>query len=145
MFLTSTRIIIMVSRTLVDGYFEKRRISAKDLADYHRVNLRTLQQALGMLVQARILDSKVGGINRGYILNRHPSSISVHDITLVLQGDLEMHCTREIVEGIRCDITDCDNCLMFNKFQGVAQKIKDTATDISLLDIYKNHQQYGKE
>ncbi|MFI3240036.1 MAG: Rrf2 family transcriptional regulator [Bacteroidales bacterium] len=129
----------MVSRTLVDGYLENRRIAANELAEYHKVKLRTLQPTLGQLVQANILNSKVGGRNRGYIFSRHPSTITVYDITSVLQGDMKMHCSKEVIEGIRCEIEDCCDCLMFSKFSEIMQEANNTAKSLTLMELYNDY------
>ena len=78
MLLLPTRLFLIVSSYLVQGYRERVKITARQMADKYNINARALMPALRRLTQVGILKSQIGGSKPGFIFTRDPSGISIY-------------------------------------------------------------------
>ena len=121
-----TRLFLIVSRSLVQGYADKVKISAPSMANRYNVNSRALMPALRRLTQVGILKSQVGGRKPGFILARKPSKISMYEIIVALEGEFKISSCRDIMDNVKCRIDNCNNCSVFQIInKGTFQVIND--------------------
>ena len=113
MLLLSTRLFLIASTYLVEGYFQKVKITAPVIAEKCNINSRALMPALRRLTQVGILKSQVGGREPGFIFARDPALVSMYEIIVALEGEFSVPSCRDLVDDINCEITDCDSCLLF--------------------------------
>ena len=137
MLLLSTRLLLIVSSYLVEGYNNKVKITAPDIAKRYNVNSRALMPSLRRLTQAGILKSQVGGRDPGFIFARDPATISMYEFIATLEGEFYMSSCREIIDNASCDINDCNNCRIYKIInKGILTTIN-RLKNTSLCDQYK--------
>lgn len=137
MFLVNTRISLIVCRSLVEGFRLNRRITAPELADKYKINLRMINTSLRQLVRAGILNSQTGGHTPGFIFSKDPSEIKLYDVIAALEGHSRMECCRKIISGVECDISNCDECLVYITINKGLDDLSDSLKSISLSDYLK--------
>ena len=113
MLLLSTRLFLIASTHLVEGYSKKIKITAPYIAKRCNVNSRALMPALRRLTQVSILKSQIGGREPGFILAREPSDISMYEIITALEGEFKMSSCRDIMDYVKCKIDNCNDCSIF--------------------------------
>ncbi|MFI3265159.1 MAG: Rrf2 family transcriptional regulator [Rikenellaceae bacterium] len=140
MLLIPTQLAILVCTHLVPYYFEGVRVGVPEMQKRFNVNPRTLNPALRTLVHAGILNSRTGGLDRGYILARDPKSISVYDIVHLIQGEPKVECCVETHGCMNCEAVKCSNgyCKIFNRLNSVLEISRQEIGKISLYDQYYN-------
>ncbi len=136
MFLTSTRLFIIVSRLLVDGYYKKRMITAPELADFFNVNKRALMPALHRLTQAGYLRSQIGGSTPGFRFTKDPKEINTGEIIRNLEGEMKMDSCRDLIPNVNCICDSCTNCLFYNKINQMIDDERKKLYKISLFDLF---------
>ena len=134
----STRLLLIASNHLVEGYKNNIKITAPSIAERCNINPRALMPALRRLTQVGILRSQVGGKEPGFILSRDPSEISLFDIIYSLEDDLNVMSCREVNNTINCDIKDCIDCSMYKIINVGMSKIKDNLKKTSLMQHYES-------
>ena len=136
MLLLPTRLILIASTYLVQGYNKRIKITAPSIAQKCNVNHRALMPALRRLTQVVILRSQVGGNNPGFILTKDPSQITVFEVIDALENNLYMPSCREISEDLNCKMDNCSGCLIYNL---VNRNISNTIRELkntTLQDLY---------
>ena len=108
-----TRLFLIASSDLVYSYSDRLKITASDIAERHNMNPRALMPALRRLTQVGILMSQVGGSNPGFILARDPAKISMYEIITALEGGSRVLSCRDIMDDVKCDIENCDDCSIY--------------------------------
>ena len=134
MLLLSTRLFLIASTYLVEGYFEKVKITAPYIAEKCNVNSRALMPALRRLTQVGILKSQVGGREPGFIFARDPALISMYEIIVALEGEFHIASCRDLIEDIKCEISDCYNCQFYKVINGGLLDIVANLKKTSILD-----------
>ena len=121
MLLLSTRLFLIASNYLVQGYLDKVKMPAPSIADKCNINTRALMPALRRLTQAGILNSQTGGREPGFIFARDPSIITVSEIIIALEGEPQMLSCRTIIGDAKCTIANCDDCPVYKSINnGIA-------------------------
>ena len=133
----STRLMLIASIHLAHGYNERKKIPAPYIAEKCNINPRALMPALRRLTQVGILNSKVGGIEPGFIFAKKPSEISMYDIINALEDNMRMTSCRELNAEIKCDIENCDDCAVYKIFNTGISKIIDDLKKITLSEHIK--------
>ncbi|MFI3263397.1 MAG: Rrf2 family transcriptional regulator [Rikenellaceae bacterium] len=143
MLLTPTKLAIVVCTHLVPYYEQGRRLSVPDMEEQFKINPRTLNPALRILVHAGILNSRTGGSDRGYILARDPKDVSIYEIIQLIQGEPKVNCLMNEGGCINCNVGKSKNghCLVFNALNRVLEMTRTEIGKISLYDQYYNHQE----
>lgn len=136
MFLTSTRISLIVCRGLVRSYKNNTKLTAPELAALYNLNIRILNTSLRTLVKAGVLNSQVGGSEPGFIFSRDPRSISLFEIVTVFEGESKMMCCKDVISNIKCDVDDCANCLVYG---GINQNLRDLSEKLKSISIYDHY------
>ena len=138
MFHTSTRLAIIASRFMVEAYYNGYKIPSTDLATEYNMNTRALMPALRKLTQAGILRSQIGGNEPGFIFAKDPKLISLYDVITILEGETRISKCTEVINGICCDVEDCNNCLFYQLTQKRIDNIKATFKNVTLFDHYES-------
>ncbi len=140
MLLIPTQLAILICTHLVPYYFEGRRVGVPEMQQRFNVNPRTLNPALRTLVHAGILNSRTGGLDRGYILARDPKLISVYDIMQLIQAEPKIECCVRAYGCTNCEVKKNNNgyCKVFNKLNSVLEIARQEIANISLYDQYYN-------
>ncbi len=136
MLLSSTRLCVISSVSLVQAYLEGRVMTARDLAAKHKFNPRSINPSLTRLVKAGILHSQVGGNSRGFVLAKDPKQITLFDIVYSLEGDRLMVPCSDMMNGIVCSIGSCENCQLYNKLNKLQAYSATVIRSITLYDHY---------
>lgn len=134
MFLAVTRYGLIACQYLAESYAEGRYVAAPDIAEKYNMNVRALMPALRQLTKASILRSRVGGSEPGFIFAKNPKEVSVLEILLALEGDIEFTCTKDLIPGIQCDCSSVKVCKFYETFCNIIQQAKDTLSTISITD-----------
>lgn len=140
MLLIPTQLAILICTHLVPYYFQGRRVGVPDMQQRFNINPRTLNPALRTLVRAGILNSRTGGLDRGYILARDPKMISVYEIVQLIQGEPKVECCINAHGCTNCEAAKSENgyCKVFNRLNRVLELTRQAIGNISLYDQYYN-------
>ena len=133
----STRLMLIASSHLVQGYNNKKKITAPYIADRCNMNSRALMPALRRLTQVGILRSQTGGSDPGFILSRDPSTISMYEIIGALEDDMVIPSCKEINETLKCDISNCENCSIYKIINIGISRITNDLENTSLQKHYE--------
>ena len=126
MLLLSTRLFLISTIYLLEGYSEKVKITAPDIAEKCNINSRALMPALRRLTQVSILKSQVGGCEPGFIFARDPAKISLYEVIVALEGEFQISTCRNLIDNVKCEIKDCDECLLYKVINnGLSRMIHD--------------------
>ena len=136
MFLVSTRLVLIASRYLVEGYIRDERVSVPDIALRYNMNARAIMPALRRLTQAGLLTSQTGGINPGFAFARDPKTISLLDIINVLEGRKNMDCCINVISTVSCDLMDCSKCLVHSKLNNSLDEMRNALSGVSVYEHY---------
>lgn len=111
-----------------------------EMEERFKINPRTLAPALRLLTHAGILNSRTGGLDRGYILARDSREISLYDIVQTIQGEPMVECCMDSLKGMKCTFKMCQNgrCKLFNRLNEVMDMTRQKIGDISLYDQFYN-------
>ena len=134
MLLLQTRLFLIASSSLVQGHADKVKITAPSIAKRYNINSRALMPALRRLTQVGILKSQVGGSNPGFIFTRKPSRISMYEIITALEGEFKILSCRDIMDDVKCEICNCDDCSVFQIINGGILKTINDLKNTSLSD-----------
>ncbi len=142
MLLIPTQLAILICTHLVPDYYQGRRVGVPEMQQRFNINPRTLNPALRTLVHAGILNSRTGGLDRGYILSRDPKSISVYDIIRLIQAELKVECCTNAYGCTNCEAAKSENgyCRVFNRLNAVLEFARQEIANISLYDQYYNEE-----
>ena len=130
-----TRLIIIVSSTLVETYYTKKPITAKLMAEQYGLSHVALTQSFKELCKSNILMSHRGG-GSGYTLLKDPKTLTVADLLIAIEGEERFDCCRKLITGLSCQHTSCDECVVFDAFNKVKEQKYDTLRSITLYDVY---------
>lgn len=136
MLLSSTRLCLIASVSLVQEYLDGRMITASDMAAKYNFNARSINPSLTRLVRVGLLRSQVGGKGRGFVLSKDPREISLFDIVNSLEGSNSLSRCTDMMYGVKCSIGDCSNCHLYTKLNKLYDAESDVLKSISLYDHY---------
>ncbi|MFI3267434.1 MAG: Rrf2 family transcriptional regulator [Rikenellaceae bacterium] len=138
MLLTPTRLAIIACTHMVPYYEKGQRMSVPEMEERFNINPRTINPALRTLVHAGILNSKTGGLDRGYMLARNPREITIYEIMYAIQGEPKVQCCLEDFGAKNCDASRYENgrCNVFNKLNEVMEIARREISKINLYDQY---------
>lgn len=141
MIIVATRLAIIACQYLVNGYEEKRYISAPEIAKQYNMNVRALMPALRQLTRAGILRSRVGGNTPGFIFAKDPEEFTLFQILNVLEGSNPFLCCKELVPTLKCVCHDKSKCTMFSLFDRLIKNAIKELSSISIADYAKRMKQ----
>ena len=144
LFLTSTRLFIIVSKYLVESFYDGRKVSSRELANTYNVNNRALIPILNRLTRTGYLHSQVGGLNPGHIFSKDPKKISVGEVIVALEGEMDMMgCDSILGDGVTGCTSEnrCKFCRTISNFIELGRK---EIHSISLYDLYIDSKQTQK-
>ena len=135
-FLSSTRIFLIVSKYLVEAFHEGRKVSSKELAEVYNINNRTLVPMLNRLTRTGYMLSQVGGSNPGHIFSKDPKDISVGEVILALEGGLEMIGCDAILGNVSVGCTVENRCKFCSTVAKCIEAGRQEMHSISLYELY---------
>lgn len=138
LFLTSTRLFLIVSKYLVEAFYEGRKVSSRELADVYDINNRTLVPMLNRLTRTGYLLSQVGGSNPGHIFSRNPKDISVGEVIVALEGGLEMAGCDAILGNVSAGCTAENRCTFCKTVAKFVEYGRQEMCSMSLYDLYSD-------
>ena len=141
LFLTSTRLFLIVSKHLVASYYDGRKVSSRELADIYNINNRALIPVLNRLTRTGYMYSQVGGLNPGHIFSKDPKEIRVGEIIIALEGEMDMMgCDSILGDGVAGCTSEnrCKFCRIIANFIELGRK---KIHSISLYDLYIDSKQ----
>lgn len=138
MLLKSTRVCIICCSEFIDSYYAGHKITATSLADKYNLNIRTLNPSLNKMKHKGILQSQVGGMDRGYIFARDPKEITVYEVIEAVQGFGYMANCKDFLNGAKCAKEDCTECQLYLTSKFVTDFAKEQFKLISIYDMFKN-------
>ncbi len=136
MLLSSTRLCLIASVSLVQEYLNGRMVTASEIAATYNFNARSINPSLTRLVRVGLLRSQVGGKGRGFVLARDPREISLFDIVNSLEGSSELVRCRDMMYGVKCAIGDCENCHVYIRLNSLYASENEILKGVSLFDHY---------
>ena len=136
MLLLSTRLFLIASSYLVQGYGDKVKVTAPNIAERYKMNSRALMPSLRRLTQVGILKSQIGGREPGFILSRDPDDISMYEIITALEGEFKMASCHDLISDVECDIKKCENCTVYKI---INKGILSTVENLKKTSLGKHH------
>ena len=130
---------------IISLHLAKRRgtgvgpVAARELADLERLPADYVEQILLRLRRAGLVES-VRGAKGGYLLARHPSTISVRDVMTASEHQtFEVNCASHPVDAERC--SPGSTCSIRPVWHALQQRVDDLLAGISLADLMKEEPQ----
>ena len=130
-----TRLIIIVSSTLVETYYTQKPVTAKSMSEQYGLSYAALTQSFKELCKSNILLSHRGG-NYGYTLLKDPKILTVADLLIAIEGEEKFECCRKLLSELNCSQSRCDDCLIASAFHEVNKHKYDKLRSITLYDLY---------
>jgi len=129
-------------RLMIDiaSHYNDRPIILKDIAERQDVSEKYLWHLIDSLKIAGLVNA-TRGARGGYSLTRPPSQITLNDIILATEGDLN------IVECVG-DPSLCersDTCVSFDIWKEISDKISETLSNISLQQMVERQREKMKQ
>jgi Rrf2 family protein len=115
-------------------------VTAKEIADTHRIPHPLLAKILQKLVRHHIIQS-IKGVRGGYVLTRDPDEITLADVVEALEGPIR-------ITECRTDFPCCDRidfCTLKDRFQPVQDHLVDYFKTLTLADLIGTTQPSSKE
>jgi Rrf2 family protein len=114
-------------------------VAARELADVEKLPADYVEQILLRLRRAGLVES-VRGAKGGYLLARHPSTISVRDVMTASEHQtFEVNCASHPVDAERC--SPGSTCSIRPVWHALQQRVDDLLAGISLADLMKEEPQ----
>ena len=114
-------------------------VAARELADVEKLPADYVEQILLRLRRAGLVGS-VRGAKGGYLLARHPSTISVRDVMTASEHQtFEINCDTHPVDAERC--SPGSTCSIRPVWHALQQRVDDLLAGISLADLMKEEPQ----
>ena len=129
-----TRLIILVSSTLVETYYTQKPVTPKALAEQYGLSPNSLIKSLKELCKSNILFSH--NRNAGYILLKNPQTLTIADILITIEGEDKFECCRKLLSDLNCVQSRCDDCVVASAFHAANKHKYDTLRSITLYDLY---------
>ncbi len=137
MFLMSTKMCIISCSAFIDGYYAGTKTTATSLAKRFGLNIRTLNPSLNKLIQAGILRSQVGGVDRGYIFTRDPKEITLCDIIEAIEGFSDTHKRRDELRDVLSSIDKSVDEKLAETTERVDNYAREQYKQISVYDLFR--------
>ncbi len=128
---------IICCSDLIKSYYAGNKITATSLADKYNLNIRTLNPSLNKMKQKGILQSQVGGVDRGYIFARDPKEITVYEVIEAVQGFGYMENCKDFLNGAKCAKDDCSECHLHLTSKYVTDFAREQYKYISVYDLFE--------
>ncbi len=132
--LFTTRLCIIACRHMVPYYYNNEYIKASDIADVYDFKIRSLSPAFTALTKVGILESRVGGRDRGFIFARDPKEITLYDIVRALEGEEVVECCANLV---KCKPLKCEKCSIYAELKSVIETRKKILSSKTIFKHYE--------
>lgn len=108
-------------------------VSIKSISERQSISEYYLEQLFSTLRRAKLIKS-IRGAQGGYILNRAPQEITIHDVIEVLEGPIEVS---NCLEDEACNNIDC--CATRLLWRKIKDSIDSVTSSITLKDIVDDY------
>ena len=108
-------------------------MSIKSISERQSISEYYLEQLFSTLRKAELIKS-IRGAQGGYILNRAPAEISIHEVIEVLEGPIEVS---NCLEDEACNNIDC--CATRLLWKKIKDSIDSVTSSITLKDIVDDY------
>ena len=108
-------------------------VSIKSISERQSISEYYLEQLFSTLRKAELIKS-IRGAQGGYILNRAPAEISIHEVIEVLEGPIEVS---NCLEDEACNNIDC--CATRLLWKKIKDSIDSVTSSITLKDIVDDY------
>lgn len=108
-------------------------VSIKSISERQSISEYYLEQLFSTLRRAELIKS-IRGAQGGYILNRAPQEISIHEVIEVLEGPIEVS---NCLEDEACNNIDC--CATRLLWKKIKDSIDSVTSSITLKDIVDDY------
>lgn len=113
--------------------FGEEPVSIKSISERQSISEYYLEQLFSTLRRAELIKS-IRGAQGGYILNRAPEEISIHEVIEVLEGPIEVS---NCLEDEACNNIDC--CATRLLWKKIKDSIDSVTSSITLKDIVDDY------
>jgi len=113
--------------------FGEEPVSIKSISERQNISEYYLEQLFSTLRKAELIKS-IRGAQGGYILNRAPAEISIHEVIEVLEGPIEVS---NCLEDEACNNIDC--CATRLLWKKIKDSIDSVTSSITLKDIVDDY------
>lgn len=108
-------------------------VSIKSISERQSISEYYLEQLFSTLRRAELIKS-IRGAQGGYILNRAPEEITIHEVIEVLEGPIEVS---NCLEDEACNNIDC--CATRLLWRKIKDSIDSVTSSITLKDIVDDY------
>ncbi len=120
-------------------------IRVADIAKAENINARYLEQIMQALKKYNLITS-VRGVQGGYTFSKPISKISLYDVVMALDGDIDIFCTDDKISGKSRTAADVVGCVHWTKAQAI---MVDYLKSITLSQVFQEYKdklaQHGKQ
>jgi len=113
--------------------YGEQPVSIKSISERQNISEYYLEQLFSTLRKAKLIKS-VRGAQGGYVLNRAPEEITIHDVINVLEGPIEVS---NCLEDGACNNIDC--CATRLLWKKIKNSIDSVTSSITLKDIVDDY------
>ena len=113
-------------------------VSIKSISERQNISEYYLEQLFATLRKAGIIKS-IRGAQGGYVLNRDPSEITIHEVIELLEGPIEI--SNCLVEESYDNIEACPTRLLWKK---IKESIEEVTHSITLQDMVNDYKDMKK-
>ncbi len=109
-------------------------VSAKEIADEYGISFDLLSKVLQLLMRRDVIQS-YKGVNGGYVMLLHPSSVSVADVIHAIEGRSSLvRCNEESTEDpCMCRHYDC--CTIRTPMQKIQERLDSVLASMSIAEM----------
>lgn len=110
-------------------------VSIKSISERQNISEYYLEQLFATLRKAGIIKS-IRGAQGGYVLNREPSEITIHEVIELLEGPIEI--SNCLVEESCDNIEACPTRLLWKKIKESIEEVTHSITLEDMVNDYKD-------
>jgi len=113
--------------------YGEQPVSIKSISERQNISEYYLEQLFSSLRKAKLIKS-IRGAQGGYVLNRAPEEITIHEVINVLEGPIEVS---NCLEDGACNNIDC--CATRLLWRKIKNSIDSVTSSITLKDIVDDY------
>lgn len=109
-------------------------VSAKEIADEYGISFELLSKVLQLLMRRDIIQS-YKGVNGGYVMLLHPSSVNIADVIHAIEGRSSLvRCTEESTEE-PCTCRHYDCCTIRTPMQKIQERLDKVLASMTIAEM----------
>ena len=109
-------------------------VSAKEIAEEYGISFELLSKVLQLLMRRDIIQS-YKGVNGGYVMLLHPSSVSVADVIHAIEGRSALVRCNDDSPDEACGCRHYDGCTIRTPMQKIQERLDSVLASMSIAEM----------